>query len=103
MGSHNGSVPMQEMRVLSLGVEDSMEEEMGLVGYSPWGHQRTRRALVTKQERKGSSPLLFGYVKRGYTLQRTPLSLQTAVHECTGPTPTPQFTQTDSFTLVVLP
>ena len=67
MGSHSGSVPMQEMRVLPLGVEDSMEEGMGLVGCSPWGRQRTRRALVTTQERKGSSPLLLGYVKRGYT------------------------------------
>ena len=119
MGSRDGLVvknhlPMQEMRVLSLGLEDSMEEEMAahsvflpgksrgersLVGYSPWGRQRARRALVTKQ-RQGLSPPLFGYMKRGYTLQRTPLSFQTAARECAGHTPTPQCTQTDSFTLV---
>ena len=56
---------MQEMGVLSLGLEDSMEEEMAahlifllgqshgersLVGCSPWGRQRTRHTLVTKQQ-----------------------------------------------------
>ena len=120
MGFCDGSVvenhlSVQEVGVLSLGLEDSMEEEMAahsvfllgqshgersLVGYSPWGRQRTRHALVTKQQRKCSSPPLGGYMKTGYTLQRKPLSFQTAVHECTGHTPTPRFTQADSFTLM---
>ena len=55
---------MQEMRVPSLGQEDSLEKEMesgpafllevshgqrSLAGYSPWGRKRVGHNLVTKQ------------------------------------------------------
>ena len=58
-------LPMQEMRVPSLGCEDLLEKEMAthssilawnshgqrsLVGYSPWGHKNARHDLVAKQQ-----------------------------------------------------
>ena len=64
---------MQETWVQSLGQEDLLEKKMAptpvflpgkshrqknLVGCSPWGHERARHDLVTKQQRQGSSFVL---------------------------------------------
>ena len=58
---------MQETRIQSLVWEDALEEEMAthssilpgkthrqrsMVDYSPWGHQRIRHDLATKQQQQ---------------------------------------------------
>ena len=67
---------MQEMRVPSLGQEDSLEKEMefgpaflpevshgqrSLAGYSPWGYKRTGHDLVIKQDHAKNAFKSKGY------------------------------------------